>query len=62
MIEVEITGRETMILFPGQIFGVPDNIAGQLIRRGKAKEIKPDILAQEPLPDRVEKPKKKSSK
>lgn len=39
MIEVEITGRETLILFPGQIFGVPDNIAGQLIRRGKAKEV-----------------------
>jgi hypothetical protein len=40
MKEVEITGRETMILLPGQIFGVPDNIAGQLIKRGKAKETK----------------------
>ncbi len=39
MIEVEITGRETMVLLPGQIFGVPDNIADQLIRRGKAKEV-----------------------
>ncbi len=62
MKDIVIKGRDWLLLSPNERYSMPDNIADQLIRRGKAEEIKPDILAQEPLPDRVEKPKKKSSK
>jgi hypothetical protein len=37
MKEIEIVRKETMILLPGQIFRVPDNIATQLTRRGSGK-------------------------
>jgi hypothetical protein len=46
-----------MILQPGQIFSVPDNIADQMIRRGSGKLLS-ETLAQ----DRVSRPEKKSKK
>ena len=58
MKDIVIKGRDMLLLSPNERYQMPDNIADQLIRRGKAEEIKPDILAQEPLPDRVEKPKR----
>jgi|GEM_PF-3282329 len=58
MKDIVIKSRETLILSPGERYSMPDNIAMQLINRGKAIEIKHDIMAQEPLPDRVENPKR----
>lgn len=62
MKDIVIKGRDWLLLSPNERYCMPDNIADQLIRRGKAEEIKADVLAHEQLPDRVEKPKKKSSK
>jgi hypothetical protein len=48
MKEILMVRTETMILQPGQIFGLPDNIADQVVRRGSGKL--------------VDKPEKKSKK
>lgn len=37
MKEVEIIRRESAILSPLEVWGCPDNIADQLIRRGSGK-------------------------
>lgn len=37
--KIQIKGRETLILSPGEIYEMPDNIARQLIRRSKAVEL-----------------------
>jgi hypothetical protein len=34
---IEMTGRETAILSKGEIWAMPDNIADQIIRRGRGK-------------------------
>lgn len=54
MKDIVIKSRETLILSPGERYSMPDNIADQLIRRGRANPIIPDAS----VPDRVEKPKK----
>lgn len=58
MKDIVIKSRETLILSPGERYSMPDNIADQLIRRGRANP----ILADAKLPDRVEKPAKKGGK
>jgi hypothetical protein len=45
--DVVIKGREMLVLSPNERYTMPDNIALQLIKRGKAEEIKPDIIEQE---------------
>jgi hypothetical protein len=47
MKDVVITGHEMLRLSPNERYSMPDNIADQLIARGKAEEIKPDIIEQE---------------
>jgi hypothetical protein len=37
MKEIQMIRTETMILQPGQVFGLPDNIADQVTRRGSGK-------------------------
>lgn len=46
MKDIVIKGREMLILSPNERYSVPDDIADQLIARGKAEEIKPDIIEQ----------------
>ena len=47
MKDIVITGREMLLLSPNERYKVPDNIADQLIARGKAELIEPDIIEQE---------------
>lgn len=58
MKDIVIKSRETLVLSPGERYSMPDNIADQLIRRGRANV----ILVDDKLPDRVEKPAKKGGK
>jgi hypothetical protein len=37
MKHVTIIGREMAILSPGEVWGMPDNIADQIIARGKGQ-------------------------
>jgi hypothetical protein len=46
MKDIVIRGQEMLKLSPNERYSMPDNIADQLIRRGKAVEIKPDIIEQ----------------
>lgn len=46
MKDIVIKGREMLVLSPNERYVMPDNIADQLIRRGKAEEIKPDVVEQ----------------
>jgi hypothetical protein len=55
MKDVVIKGREMVVVSPNERYQMPDNIADQLIARGKAEEIKMDILEQE---TKSKKPKK----
>lgn len=57
MKDIVIKSRETLVLSPGERYSMPDNIADQLIRRGRANA----ILVDAKLPDRVEKPKSKKT-
>jgi hypothetical protein len=41
--KIQIKGRETMLLTPGEIYDMPDNIALQLLKRGKAVELKNEV-------------------
>ena len=54
MKDIVIKAREMLLLSPNERYSMPDNIADQLIKRGKAEEIPGDIIKQEKLPDRVE--------
>jgi hypothetical protein len=56
MKEIIMVRTETMILQPGQIFALPDNIAAQIIRRGSGKLLS-ETLAQ----DRVAPPPEKKT-
>jgi precorrin-6B methylase 1 len=56
MKDIVITGREMLMLSPNERYSMPDNIADQLIARGKAEEIKPDIVEQ--IKAEEKKPKK----
>jgi len=56
MKDIVIKGREMLLLSPNERYKVPDNIADQLIARGKAEEIKPDIVEQ--IKAEEKKPKK----
>ena len=47
MKDIVITGREMLMLSPNERYSMPDNIADQLIARGKAELIADSILAQE---------------
>ena len=47
MKDIVITGREMLMLSPNERYSMPDNIADQLIARGKAELIKPDIIEPE---------------
>ncbi len=47
MKDIVIKGREMLILSPNERYSMPDNIADQLIARGKAEEIEPVIIEQE---------------
>lgn len=38
--KIKIVGRETLVLSPGEVYDMPDNIAAQIIRRGRAQEYK----------------------
>lgn len=57
MKDIVITGREMLVLSPNEKYAMPDNIADQLIRRGKAEEIKPDVVEQIKAEDIKEKRK-----
>jgi len=57
MKDIVIKGREMVIVSPNERYSMPDGIADQLILRGKAEEIKPDIVTQELI-----EPEKKSKK
>ena len=46
MKDIVIKGQEMLKLSPNERYSMPDNIADQLIRRGKAEEIKPDVVEQ----------------
>jgi len=46
MKDIVIKGQEMLKLTPSERYSVPDNIADQLIRRGKAEEIKADVIEQ----------------
>jgi len=46
MKDIVIKGREMLTLSPNERYSMPDNIADQLIRRGKAEEIKVDVIEQ----------------
>lgn len=37
--KIKMTGRETLLMSPGEEYVVPDNIGLQIIRRGKGVEI-----------------------
>ena len=47
MKDIVIKGREMLILSPNERYSMPDGIADQLIARGKAEEIKPDVVEAE---------------
>jgi len=47
MKDIVITGREMLMLSPNERYSMPDNIADQLIARGKGSLIADDILLQE---------------
>jgi precorrin-6B methylase 1 len=47
MRDIVITGREMLMLSPNERYQMPDNIADQLIARGKAELISDAILMQE---------------
>jgi hypothetical protein len=42
MKEVRIIRRESAILSPSEVWGCPDNVAEQLIRRGSGKLVEPE--------------------
>ena len=46
MKDIVIKGQEMLKLSPNERYSMPDNIADQLIRRGKAEEIKSDVVEQ----------------
>jgi len=64
MKDVVIKGREMVIVSPNERYSMPDNIADQLIKRGKAEEIAKDItdLEKGAMPDRVETKESKKGK
>jgi len=47
MKDIVIKGREMVIVSPNERYSMPDGIAEQLILRGKAELIQPDIVAHE---------------
>jgi hypothetical protein len=57
-VDIVIKLREMIIVSPNERYTVPDEIGRQLVARGKAEEIKPDIIEQEIKPNIVEQEKK----
>lgn len=53
MKDIRIKGREMLVLSVGEEYSMPDNIADQLIKRGKA-----DLRTKEPEPPAIKKIKK----
>jgi hypothetical protein len=44
--KIKIIGRETLVLSPGEVYDMPDNIAAQIVRRGRAQEYKEESASK----------------
>ena len=42
MIKIKMTARETLIMSRDEIYCLPDNIAMQILKRGRCVEVKED--------------------
>lgn len=66
MKDIFVKGREMVIISPGEKYSMPDDIANQLIARGKADEVLPTRPNIEPkvseAPVESEKKSKKGGK